>query len=56
MSQYFVGIDISKYKHNCCIINAVGQSIVAKFTIENDKVSPYFISSAIFIPPSSSYN
>ena len=37
MSQYFVGIDISKYKHDCCIINAADQSIVAKFTIPNDK-------------------
>ncbi len=37
MSTYFVGIDISKYKHDCCIINAADQSIVAKFTINNDK-------------------
>ena len=37
MSTYFVGIDISKYKHDCCIISAVDQSIVAKFTIQNDK-------------------
>ena len=37
MSRYFVGIDISKYKHDCCIINAADQSIVAKFTIKNDK-------------------
>ena len=25
MSMYFVGIDISKYKHDCCIISAVDQ-------------------------------
>ena len=37
MSTYFVGIDISKYKHDCCIINAANQSIVAKFTIQNNK-------------------
>lgn len=37
MSTYFVGIDISKYKHDCCIINAADQSIVAKFTFQNDK-------------------
>lgn len=37
MSMYFVGIDISKYKHDCCIINAADQSIIAKFTIKNDK-------------------
>ena len=37
MSTYFVGIDISKYKHDCCIINAADQIIVSKFTIKNDK-------------------
>ena len=37
MSMYFVGIDISKYKHDCCIISAVDQQIVSKFTITNDK-------------------
>ena len=36
MSTYFVGIDISKYKHDCCIIYAADQSIVSKFTIQND--------------------
>ena len=36
MSMYFVGIDISKYKHDCCIISAVDQQIVSKFTITND--------------------
>lgn len=38
MSMYFVGIDISKYKHDCCIISAAEQQIVSKFTITNDKV------------------
>lgn len=37
MSTYFVGIDISKYKHDCCIINAADQSIVVKFSFQNDK-------------------
>ena len=37
MSMYFIGIDISKYKHDCCIISAVDQQIVSKFTITNDK-------------------
>lgn len=37
MSMYFVGIDISKYKHDCCIISAADQQIVSKFTINNDK-------------------
>ncbi|MBQ6896684.1 MAG: IS110 family transposase [Oscillospiraceae bacterium] len=37
MSVYFVGIDISKYKHDCCIISAADQKIVSKFTFQNDK-------------------
>ena len=36
MSMYFVGIDISKYKHDCCIISAADQQIVSKFTITNE--------------------
>ena len=37
MSLYFVGIDISKYKHDCCIISAIDQKVISKFTIKNDK-------------------
>ena len=37
MSMYFIGIDISKYKHDCCIISAADQQIISKFTITNDK-------------------
>ena len=37
MSLYFAGIDISKYKHDCCIISAVDQQVVSKFTFKNDK-------------------
>ena len=37
MSMYFVGIDISKYKHDCCILAAADQTVVSKFTIKNDK-------------------
>ena len=37
MSMYFVGIDISKYKHDCCIISAADQKVVSKFTFKNDK-------------------
>lgn len=33
----FVGSDISKYKHDCCIISAANQKIVSKFTITNNK-------------------
>ena len=37
MSMYFVGIDISKYKHDCCIISAADQQVVSKFTFVNNK-------------------
>lgn len=37
MSTYFVGIDISKYKHDCCIISAADQRVISKFTFKNDK-------------------
>ena len=37
MTMYFVGIDISKYKHDCCIISAADQKVVSKFTFKNDK-------------------
>lgn len=36
MALYFVGIDISKYKHDCCIISAADQQVAAKFTFRND--------------------
>ena len=35
--MYFIGIDISKYKHDCCIISAADQKVVSKFTIKNNK-------------------
>ena len=34
--MYFVGIDISKYKHDCCIINEM-HKIIASFTFNNDR-------------------
>ena len=37
MSVYFVGIDISTYKHECCIISAADQQVVSKFTFKNNK-------------------
>ena len=37
MSMYFIGIDISKYKHDCCIISATDQKVVSKVTIKNNK-------------------
>lgn len=38
MSMYFVGIDISKYKHDCCILSAADQKLVSRFTVKNDKI------------------
>ena len=37
MYKYVVGIDISKYKHDCCIKDILSQKVEAKFTIKNDK-------------------
>ena len=37
MSMYFIGIDISKYKHDCCIISAADQKVVSKVIIKNNK-------------------
>ncbi len=34
--MYFVGIDISKYKHDCCIITDTGHVIFTPFTIKNN--------------------
>lgn len=34
MALYFVGIDIFKYKHDCCIISAANQKVISKFTIK----------------------
>ena len=34
---YFVGIDISKYKHNFCIISNAGEVIVENSSFDNNK-------------------
>lgn len=34
--MYFVGIDISKYKHDCCIITDTGHVVSTPFTIKNN--------------------
>ena len=36
MSMYFIGIDISKYKHDCCIISSNDCKVISKFTVKND--------------------
>ena len=37
MSTYFVGIDVSKFKHTCCIINENGEVIKKSFDFSNSK-------------------
>ena len=34
--MFFVGIDISKYKHDCFITNESGEFVTNSFTIKND--------------------
>jgi transposase len=34
--MFYVGIDISKYKHDCCVISDAGEVIISKLTINND--------------------
>ena len=34
---YYVGIDISKYKHDFCIISNTGEVIVENSSFENNK-------------------
>ena len=34
---YYIGIDISKYKHDFCIISNTGQVIVENYSFENNK-------------------
>ena len=33
----FVGVDISKYKHHCCIINELGEIVQSEFSFENTR-------------------
>ena len=35
--MYFIGIDISKHKHDCCIISDNGEIPLGVFTFENSK-------------------
>ena len=35
--MYFVGIDIAKYKHDCCIINDNHRVVKTSFTFKNDQ-------------------
>ena len=36
MPLFFVGIDISKYKHDCCILSAADQTVVSRFVFPNN--------------------
>ena len=35
--MYFVGIDISKYKHDCFIVSSNGEAPFGVFSFENNK-------------------
>ena len=37
MPIYYVGIDVSKFKHTCCIIDENGTIIKSSFDFENSK-------------------
>lgn len=37
MMIYYIGIDISKYKHDFCIISNTGEVIVENLFFENNK-------------------
>ena len=37
MSTYYVGIDVSKFKHTCCIIDEQGEILKKSFNISNSK-------------------
>ena len=40
---YYVGIDISKYKHDFCIISNTGEVIVENGSLENNKKGFQFL-------------
>ena len=35
--MYYIGIDISKYKHNFCILSNTGEIIIENSSFENNK-------------------
>ena len=37
MPTYFVGIDVSKFKHTCCVISEHGEIIKKSFDFSNSK-------------------
>lgn len=43
----YVGIDIAKRKHDCCILNAQGEALQQVFTFTNDKSGFSKLKSAI---------
>ena len=34
--MYFVGIDISKFKHDCIVIDEIGNTILPSWSFNND--------------------
>ena len=43
----FVGVDISKYKHHCCIINELGEIVQSEFSFENTREGSAVFLSAV---------
>lgn len=41
--MYFVGIDISKYKHDCFIVSSDGEAPFGVFSFENNKQGFQFL-------------
>lgn len=35
--MYFVGIDISKFKHDCAVIDEIGDTIQPSWSFRNDR-------------------
>ena len=35
--MYFIGIDISKFKHDCAVINELGEVITPSWSFENNR-------------------
>lgn len=36
--MFFVGIDVSKFKHDCIILNDIGKTVTDSFTVHNNAI------------------
>lgn len=43
----FVGIDVSKYKHDCCIVNESGETVQSEFSFANDRAGFQMLQAAL---------